>query len=117
MKLSIVMPVFNEYRTAEECIRRVMAVRFDKELIVVDDASTDGTTALLKRLEQHYAGAMRLVTQPRNRGKGAALQRGFEMAQGDIVVVQDADLEYDPAEYPRLVGPIERGEADVVFGS
>jgi glycosyltransferase involved in cell wall biosynthesis len=117
MKLSIVMPVYNEYRTAEECIRRVMAVRYQKELIVIDDASTDGTAALLKRLQQQYGDAMRLILQPKNRGKGAALQRGFELATGDVVVVQDADLEYDPAEYPRLVGPIERGEADVVYGS
>src|SRR5262249_14339070 len=117
MKLSIVMPVYNEYATAEECIRRVMAVRFDKELIVVDDASTDGTTALLKRLQERYSSAVRLVVQPRNQGKGAALRRGFELASGDIVIVQDADLEYDPAEYPRLVAPIERGEADVVYGS
>src|SRR5262252_9341325 len=103
MKLSIVMPVYNEYRTADECIRRVMAVRFEKELIVVDDASKDGTSALLKRLESRYGDAMRLVVQPTNRGKGAALQRGIELATGDIVIIQDADLEYDPAEYQRLV--------------
>jgi SAM-dependent methyltransferase len=117
MKLSIVMPVYNEYRTVEECIRRVLAVRYEKELIVVDDASTDGTGALLKRLQVRYCDCMRLVTQSKNSGKGAALQKGIELACGDIVVIQDADLEYDPAEYPRLVGPIERGEADVVFGS
>ncbi len=94
-----------------------MAVRYDKELIVVDDASTDGTSTLLKRIQEHYPDAIRLVTQPMNRGKGAALQKGIELAQGDIVIIQDADLEYDPSEYPRLVGPIERGEADVVYGS
>ena len=117
MTLSIVMPVYNEYHTAEECIRRVMAVRYEKELIVVDDASTDGTAALLKRIQQRYGDSMRLVVQPENRGKGAALKRGIELARGEIVIIQDADLEYDPAEYPRLVGPIEHGEADVVYGS
>jgi glycosyltransferase involved in cell wall biosynthesis len=86
MKLSIVMPVYNEYRTAEECIRRVMSVRYDKELIVVDDASTDGTSTLLRRVQEQYPDSMRLVTQPTNRGKGAALQKGIELARGDIVI-------------------------------
>jgi glycosyltransferase involved in cell wall biosynthesis len=117
MKLSVVMPVYNERRSVEECIRRVMAVPFEKELIVVDDASTDGTSALLKRLEGQYGGRMRLIAQARNCGKGAALRVGIEHATGDIVVIQDADLEYDPQDYPRLVQPIENGQADVVFGS
>jgi SAM-dependent methyltransferase len=117
MKLSIVMPVYNEYRTAEECVRRVMSVRYEKELILVDDASTDGTSTLLQRIQQRYPDAVRLIRHPKNRGKGAALQTGIELAEGDIVIIQDADLEYDPAEYPQLVGPIERGEADVVYGS
>jgi glycosyltransferase involved in cell wall biosynthesis len=117
MKLSIVMPVYNEYRSVEECIRRVMATPFDKELIVVDDASTDGSSTLLKQLEERYAGQLRLFSQPVNRGKGAALKAGFKHATGDIVIIQDADLEYDPADYARLIGPIERRQADVVYGS
>jgi glycosyltransferase involved in cell wall biosynthesis len=117
MKLSVLMPVYNEYQTVERCIRRVMDVPYDKELIVVDDASTDGTTVLLKRLQEEYGDRMRLVVQPRNLGKGNALKTGFPLATGDVVVVQDADLEYDPREYPRLVEPIAQGLADVVYGS
>jgi SAM-dependent methyltransferase len=117
VKLSVIVPVYNEYRHVEECLRRVMAAPFDKEVIVVDDASTDGTSALLKRLEAQYDGCMRLFVQRKNQGKGAALRLGIEHAQGDIVVIQDADLEYDPGDYPRLVNPIVQGKADVVFGS
>lgn len=117
MKLSIVMPVYNEYHSVSECIRRVLSVPYDKELIVVDDASTDGTRALLKRIVAQHEGQIRLLLQPTNRGKGAALRVGLEHALGDVVVIQDADLEYDPREYARLVGPIEQKQADVVFGS
>jgi SAM-dependent methyltransferase len=117
LKLTVLMAVYNEYRTVEECIRRVMAVPYDKELIVIDDASTDGTSALLKRVQAQYGEGMRLIRHPRNRGKGAALRTGIQLATGDIVVIQDADLEYDPGDYPRLVAPIEHGQADVVFGS
>ena len=117
MKLSVVIPVYNERRSVAECIRRVMAVPFEKEVIVVDDASTDGTTALLEEIKRRHPSEMRLLIQPKNCGKGAALRVGIEQATGDVVIIQDADLEYDPVDYPQLVRPIENGKADVVFGS
>jgi glycosyltransferase involved in cell wall biosynthesis len=114
--LSVVIPVYNERATVEELLRRVRAVAVDKEIIVVDDGSTDGTRELLPTL-QTPDGELRVILQDRNRGKGAALRRGFAAAHGAIVIVQDADLEYDPADYPALLAPIERGMADVVYGS
>ncbi|MCZ6695491.1 MAG: glycosyltransferase family 2 protein [Acidobacteria bacterium] len=114
MKLSIVIPAYNEAATLEEVLRRVRATPFEKEILVVDDASTDGTADLVLR---HQAPDLILLQHPHNRGKGAALRTGFERATGDIVVVQDADLEYDPADYGRLLKPILDGRADVVFGS
>ena len=113
--LSVVMPVFNERETIDEIIRRVLAVPVRKELIVVDDCSTDGTRDLLKDLQQRHG--FRLFLQDRNQGKGAALRRGFAEVAGDIVLVQDADLEYSPEEYPDLIGLICEGRADVVYGS
>jgi len=113
--LSVVMPVFNERETIDEIIRRVLAVPVRKELIVVDDCSTDGTRDLLKDLQQRHG--FRLFLQDRNQGKGAALRRGFTEVAGDIVLVQDADLEYSPEEYPDLIGLICEGRADVVYGS
>jgi glycosyltransferase involved in cell wall biosynthesis len=114
-KLSVVIPVYNEQRWVRELLRRVQAVPIPKEIIVIDDGSTDGTRDILRELEA--AGGVRVLFQPHNQGKGAALRRGFREAVGDVVLVQDADLEYDPAEYPRLIQPIIEGRADVVFGS
>jgi glycosyltransferase involved in cell wall biosynthesis len=113
--LSVVMPVYNERATIEEMIRRVLSVKLRIELIVVDDASKDGTSDILQSLQQELG--FRLLRQPRNAGKGAALRRGFEAVTGDIVVIQDADLEYSPEEFPDLIELICLGRADVVFGS
>lgn len=112
--LSVVMPVFNERTTAEEIIRRVLAVPVRIELLVVDDGSTDGTSEILERLRGELS--FTLMRQA-NAGKGAALRRGFAAVTGDIVVIQDADLEYSPEEYPELIDLITSGHADVVYGS
>jgi len=120
MKLSIVMPVFDEKTTLEEIVRRVLAVEvgLDKELVIVDDGSTDGTRDLYdKILADHPDGTVQLHLHEKNQGKGAALRTGFSHATGDIVLVQDADLEYDPKDYHRLLKPILDGRADVVYGS
>ena len=114
-KLSVVIPVYNETRWIRELVRRVQAVPIPKEIILVDDCSTDGTRDILRELEARRACSVYLPAG--NQGKGAALREGFRHATGDVVIVQDADLEYDPAEYPRLIQPILEGRADVVFGS
>jgi glycosyltransferase involved in cell wall biosynthesis len=116
MKVSVIIPVFNERGTIEQVVNAVRAAPIDNiEIIVVDDASTDGTQQVLK--EKISAMADQIIYQPRNSGKGAALRAGFAAATGDVILVQDADLEYNPADYPTLLEPIVSGKADAVFGS
>lgn len=116
MKLSVVMPVYNEKGTIHEIIARVLKVDtgLEKELVIVDDFSTDGTRDILGQLDNPR---IKVFFHPKNMGKGAALRTGFSQVQGDIVLIQDADLEYDPREYPKLLEPILDGRADVVYGS
>jgi glycosyltransferase involved in cell wall biosynthesis len=116
MKLSVVIPVYNEVATIEALISRVHAVDIPKEIIAVDDGSTDGTRAVLAGLDGRYDN-LRVLLQPKNRGKGAAVRLGFQNSTGDFVLIQDADLEYDPAEYAVLLKPLVEGRADVVYGS
>ena len=115
IKLFVVMPVFNEAPTIEEIVGRVLDVPLDKELIIVDDCSTDGTREVLKQLASNVS--IRVLSSPAQPGQGRGASTGFADATGDVVLVQDADLEYDPAEYPRLLQPILEGKADVVYGS
>ena len=115
MKLSVVIPVYNEKKTLSELICRVEAVKLEKEIIIVDDASTDGTRDLLKKYEEQER--FKVIYQSKNAGKGSALRAGFDKAEGEIIIVQAADLEYNPKEYPLLLEPILDGRADVVYGS
>ncbi|MBV9599111.1 MAG: glycosyltransferase family 2 protein [Chloroflexi bacterium] len=116
--LSVVMPVYNEVQTVEATVDRVLAVPLEKELIIVDDGSTDGTDQVLKRIaDESSDGTIRVLRQPQNQGKGAALRRGIGAARGQFVVIQDADLEYDPRDYPALLRPCLEKQADVVYGS
>ena len=123
MKLSVLIPAYNEVNTLEEAIRRVRGVRLPKEIIVVEDGSTDGTRELLMRLAGEAKPApdplndLKVLFQPRNQGKGAAVRSALSHVTGDIVVIQDADLEYDPRDYMRLLEPILSGQADVVYGT
>jgi glycosyltransferase involved in cell wall biosynthesis len=116
MKLSVVMPVYNERNTIREVISRVLAVPLDIELLCVDDGSTDGSREILAELQASHS-QIHVHLQPANMGKGAALRRGIQTSTGDFVIIQDADLEYDPAEYPTLLEPLIEGRADVVYGS
>ena len=116
MKLSIVIPVYNEKDTLEEIFRLVQATPYDKEIIAVDDASTDGSALILSQLAEKYDN-VKVFYHETNQGKGAALRTGFAKVSGDVVIIQDADLEYRPVDYPALLEPIDSGEADVVYGS
>jgi glycosyltransferase involved in cell wall biosynthesis len=115
-QLSVVIPVYNERYTVRELVRRVVAVDVSKEIVMVDDGSTDGTSEILKAIAGRYP-EVRVFQQPRNQGKGAAIRRGIQEATGEFLIIQDADLEYDPSEYPTLLKPLLSGEADVVYGS
>lgn len=115
-KLSVVMPCYNERETIRDIVALVLSQPFDMELLIVDDGSKDGTRDILAELAVQYP-QVRVLLQEKNQGKGAALRRGFQEATGDLVLIQDADLEYDPGDYVRLVEPIVSGKADVVYGS
>jgi glycosyltransferase involved in cell wall biosynthesis len=115
MKLSVIIPVYNEVESIQEILKRVQATKLAKEIVVVDDGSQDGTRALLAKLDGK--SKVRVILHEKNQGKGAAVRTGMSAATGDVLLIQDADLEYDPRDYPILLKPIEEGIADVVYGS
>jgi glycosyltransferase involved in cell wall biosynthesis len=119
MMLSVVIPVYNEERTINSILERVESISLPlvKEIIVIDDCSNDGTREILEKIDGERRENVRIVYHEKNQGKGAALRTGFALAAGEIIIIQDADLEYDPGEYPRLLAPILDGRADVVYGS
>jgi glycosyltransferase involved in cell wall biosynthesis len=116
LKLSVVVPVYNEASALSLSIARILSVPYELEVLAIDDGSSDGSGEILERLARDEA-RLHVLRQPENRGKGAAVRRGIAAARGDVVLIQDADLEYDPADYQALLEPIERGDADVVYGS
>ena len=114
MKLSVVIPVYNEKNTVEEVLRQVRAVDLGREIIVVDDGSTDGTREILEKISDPE---IKIIFQPRNFGKGAAIRRGIQEVTGDYVIIQDADLEYDPQDFKKMLGPVFEEGAEVVYGN
>lgn len=117
MLLSVIIPVFNEENTLGKIVSRVAAVAYDKEIIIVDDCSTDGTPAVIRDLQEKFGSIIKVLRQERNQGKGAAIQRGLAAVTGEITIIQDADLEYHPEDYPVALRLIDQGWADAVFGS
>ena len=115
MKVSVIIPVYNEKSTIEEILRRVKAEEIATEILVIDDGSIDGTREILENLERD--SLLRVILHDRNRGKGAAVRTGFQNAAGEVFLIQDADLEYDPRDYPSMIRPLEEGIADAVYGS
>lgn len=115
MKITVIIPAFNEKNTIQEIVRRVQAMKMVDEIIIVDDGSTDGTRDLISNMDGK--NNVRIILHEKNQGKGAAVRTGISAATGEVLMIQDADLEYDPREYPNLMKPIEEGMADVVYGS